>query len=85
MSDINVAGQLNVGDILRMPAYDHGFRVWKVDGVYLGGFGQESVVSLVALDKSAPITDEKIYVPMRIFEAANLERVSRTITSREAR
>ena len=75
MSDINVAGQLNVGDIFKMPAYDHGFRVWKVDGVHLGGLGQESVVSLVALDKSAPTTDGGIYVPTRIFEAANLERV----------
>ena len=75
MSDTGMAGQLNVGDLFRMPAYGTGYRVWMVDGVHLGGLGQESVVSLVALDKSAPTTDGGIYVPTRIFEAANLERV----------
>ena len=67
--------QLRVGDTFRMPAYDHGYRVWKVDGVHLGACGQESVVSLVAIDKSMPLPDGKIYVPTRIMEAANLERV----------
>ena len=67
--------QLRVGDTFRCLAYDHGYRVWKVEGVYLGGVGQESVVQLVALDRSMPLPDGKIYVPIRILEQANLERM----------
>ena len=67
--------QLRVGDTFRCLAYDYGYRVWKVNGVHLGACGQESVVELIPLDYSAPLPDGKIYVPTRILEAANLERV----------
>ena len=67
--------QLRVGDVFRMPANDRGYRVWKVDGVHLGACGQESVVSMVALDKSAPLEHGKILVPVQILEVANPERM----------
>ena len=72
---MKTALQLRVGDTFRCLAYDHGYRVWKVNGVHLGAVAQESVVELIPLDYSAPLPDGKIYVPVRILEAANLERV----------
>ena len=64
-----------VGDTFRCRAHDNGYRVWKVVGVHLGACGQESVVQLRPLDKSSPLPDGEIYVPTRIMEQANLERV----------
>ena len=40
-----------VGTPLRMKnKNDNGYRVWAVEGVYLGALGQESVYSLKTLD-----------------------------------
>ena len=43
-----------VGDIVRLKANNmvHGFRVWKVNAVCLGGVGQESNYQLSPLDKT---------------------------------
>lgn len=49
-------------------------RTWKVQGVYLGGSGQESVVGLLARDMAEPTARgeaiEEMFVPLSIIEAA---------------
>ena len=62
------------GDVFRMRAYGGGYRVWRVNAVLLGGLHQESVIGLECLDREAPTTG-KIFVPLEMLDAANLERI----------
>jgi len=41
-----------VGDIVRLK-HGHGFRVWKITGIHLGGLGHENLVSLKPLETSS--------------------------------
>ena len=68
------AMNVNVGDVYRMPAFGMGSRVWKVDGVFLGGEGQESAVGLRPLDREEPGDTGRLLVPLEILTAARLER-----------
>lgn len=54
-----------VGDVLRLPGYGGGFRVWRVVGVHLGGKCQEGTYALEPLDWYA---NETIHVPCIILE-----------------
>lgn len=46
-----------------------GARIWRVTGVYIGAVGQESVVGLVALDRSLPHVGEDEVTEMIVPEA----------------
>ncbi len=58
-----------VNDIVRMPAYSGGFRVWRVIGVFLGGTDQESVIELETLDR-VKNTEGRMCVPMELLDAS---------------
>jgi len=68
------AMQVKVGDVYRLPAYNGGYRAWKVDGVFLGGVGQESGVGLRPLDRAEPGDTGRLLVPLEILDAARVER-----------
>lgn len=59
-------------DILETPGHTHP-RLYSVEGIHLGGEGQESVVGLVAMDRSVPDAHGEIipimFVPVVIIEA----------------
>ena len=69
------AMRIRVDDVFRLAAYNGGYRVWKVNGIHLGATHQESVISLVCLDRFAPLETGEIFVPVEILDAANLERM----------
>jgi hypothetical protein len=55
--------QLKPGDIIEWRDQKFGaHRRWKVHGIHLGGDGQESVISLEAVDRS-PAWDE-VHLPL---------------------
>ena len=57
----------DVGDTLRMPHYETagGFRVWKVEGIHLGGENQEGTYHLKPVDMKE---NSEIHVPCIILE-----------------
>jgi hypothetical protein len=64
----------DAGDILRVPAYSGGYRVYEVTAVLLGGDNQESVVELVTLDRES--TDEgRLLVPIEILSHVDWEDI----------
>jgi hypothetical protein len=56
------------GDIIRVPAYGGGYRVWRVSAVLLGGTSQESVIELETLDRIAS-EEGRLLVPIEILES----------------
>lgn len=58
-----------VGDIIRVPGYAGGFRVWRVIAVCLGGTDQESVIELETLDK-VKCTEGRMCVPIELLNAS---------------
>ena len=57
------------GDVIRVPAFSGGFRVWQVESVELGGENQESVVGIRTLDRHPADFDvPRMYVPVEILE-----------------
>lgn len=57
------------GDLIRVPAYSGGFRVWRVVGVFLGGEHQESVIEIETLDRTKN-TEGRMCVPEELLNAA---------------
>lgn len=57
----------DVGDTIRMPHYETagGFRVWKVEGVHLGGEKQEGTYHLKPVDMKE---NSEIHIPCIILE-----------------
>ena len=55
------------GEVITVPAYSGGFRVWRVTGVHLGALHQESVIELETLDRR-PSTEGRILVPMELLD-----------------
>ena len=70
---------ITTDDVIRLPGFGGGFRVWRVIGVHLGGEYQESVLEIIPLDFSLPSangrTMDSMFVPVQIIEKANPERV----------
>lgn len=58
-----------VDDIIRVPAYSGGFRVWRVIGIFLGGEEQESVIELETLDRLKN-TEGRMCVPEELLNAS---------------
>ena len=70
-------GQLktwHVDEIIRVPAYNGGFRVWRVVGIFLGGECQESVIELETLDRRKT-TEGRMCVPEELLNACLNRRV----------
>jgi len=57
------------GDIIRTRAHSGGFRVWRVNGVFLGATSQESVIELETLDRERN-TEGRMCVPVELLDAA---------------
>ena len=57
-----------VDDIIRVPAYSGGFRVWRVVGVFLGDTSQEHVIEIETLDKIEN-TQGRMCVPVELLDA----------------
>lgn len=56
-------------DLIRVPAYSGGFRVWRVTGVFLGGESQEDVIELETLDRTRN-TQGRLLVPVELLNAS---------------
>ena len=61
--------QWTVGDVIRAPAFDGGFRVWRVFAIKLGGENQESVIEIETLDRTQS-TEGRMCVPVELLEAS---------------
>ncbi len=59
----------SVGDVIRLPANNGGFRVWQVVGIFHGGENQEDVIELATLDRK-PNTQGAVRVPYELLNAA---------------
>lgn len=58
-----------VDDIIRAPAFNGGFRVWRVIAICLGGDNQESVIELETLDRTKN-TEGRMCVPVELLNAS---------------
>ena len=56
-------------DVIRVPAPNGGFRVWRVIGVFPGGNGQESVVEIESLDRTK-CTEGRMCIPHVLLDAS---------------
>lgn len=63
------------GDLIRVPAYSGGFRVWRVVGVFLGATNQEGVVEIETLDRSR-CSQGRMCVPCELLDALTAEVIS---------
>lgn len=56
-------------ELIRVPAYCGGFRVWRIVGVFLGGEHQESVIEIETLDRTRN-TEGRMLIPEELLNAS---------------
>ena len=63
---------INVGDIIETPTHSHNTDLYMVEGIHLGGVGQDSIIDMMPITRAlAPYHkgSTTARVPLRMLEA----------------